>query len=175
MTTRELILKNITLGAIAGKIKRFEIVELGGVNGVPNGLIGRAAFEDQPQLRDQSNQVIIITNIELFVDTVYRNSQYTNALPGFPPGEIPKACLVMYVNGEESARLIPLAKLNHINDQLNPFEFDNPGFDNLQNVDWDKSYVQFASATAGGPYVIPFGVSYLRFQLDPVSNSWVEK
>jgi hypothetical protein len=175
MTTREVVLQNVALGAYQNKIKRFEMVELGGTNGIANGTLGRVSFNDQPQLRDQPNQIIIILNIELFLNSTYANSQFTNTLPGIPAAELPKGVLVLYINGEESVHLIPLAKLVHINDQLSPYQWDLQGFDRLSNVDWDKSYVQFSSATAGGPYVAPFGVTYLRFQVDPTTGNWIEK
>lgn len=181
MTPREIILQNISIGAMQGKIKRFEIVELGSTTGIPTGTTGRVPFQDQPQLRNQPNQIIVIVNVELFLDTVYANSQYTNTIVGFPAADLPNAVLVLYINGEESVHYLPLAKLNHIDDLTNAFQRELQGFDRLTNVDWDKSYVQFSAATTGGPYIIPFGITYLRFQVDPTQRNqdgtpvWIEK
>lgn len=173
MTQRELILQSLSVGSLQGKIKRTELVELS----VPNATIGRATFTDQPQLRDQSNQIIIIQNVECFAVTAYANSQVNNAVAGFPSGDMPKGVLVLYVNGEESVRMIPLVKLNHIDDGgTTPFQRDLQGFDMLSNVDWDKSFVQFSSATSGATVVLPFLVTYLRFMVDPMdSQRWIER
>lgn len=165
----------LSLGQMEGKIKRFELVELGLPGGIPNGSTGRINFQDQAQLRNQPGQIIIITAIELYLDTVYAKSQFNNTLPGFPPADLPNAVLCLYVDGEESIHYIPLSKLNHIDDGVNPFQWDLEGVDRLSNVDWDKSYVQFSAATTGGPYIIPFGVKYFRFKFDPALNILVEK
>lgn len=139
-------------------IKRWELVELT----VPNGTLGRVTFNTIPQLRNQPDQIIVINDIDVFPETSYGNSQQTSTLPGLPGADIPKAVLVLYVNGEESIKMIPLAKLIHVNDFTNPYQENIFGFDGLTNVDFDKSYVQFSTASAGGPYVIPFGVTYIR-------------
>jgi hypothetical protein len=166
---------SLSVGQMEGKIKRFEIVELGGNAGIATGTTGRVSFTDQPQLRNQPGQIIIITNVEVFLDTVYGHSQYTNSLVGFPAADLKKCVLVLYVGGEESIHYIPLAKLNHIDDKTNSFQWDLQGFDRLSDLDWDKSYVQYNAASAAGSYIIPFGVTYFRFKFDPASQTFVEK
>lgn len=142
------------------KIKRFELVELT----VPANSTGRVGFNTIPQLRNQSNQTIQIKSIKVYVDTVYANSQVTNSVVGMAAAELPKAVLVLYVNGEESIKMIPLAQLNNIYDLPgSPYQQNFSEFDDLTNVDFDKSYVQFNAASAGTVYVIPFGITYLRF------------
>lgn len=149
------------------KIKRFELVELT----VPASSTGRVGFNTIPQLRNQANQVIQILDIQLYPITIYANSQVTNSIPGMPVADIPKAVLVLYVNGEESIKMIPLAQLNHIQDGTpTPFQEQLFGFDKLTNVDFDKSYVQYSAASAANVYVIPFGVRYLRYMVDPTGN-----
>jgi hypothetical protein len=146
------------------KIKRWELVEMM----VPDGSTGRVNFASIPQLRNQANQLIIVKGIDVFSEESYAFSQITNNIPGMPVAEMPNAVLVLYVNGEESVRMIPLGKLNHV--QIDGggslFQQNLFGFDDLSNVDFDKSYVQFSVATAG-PYVIPFGITYLRMQQNP--------
>lgn len=166
----------------SGTIKRFQIVELGGAGGIANGTTGRVNFLDQAQLRNQPGQIVIITNIEIFMDSVYSHSQVTNSIVGFPAADLPKAVLNLYVQNEETIFYLPLAKLNHVDDGLSPFQWDLQGFDRLPDVAWDKSFVQFSAATAGGPYVIPFGVTYYRFKFDPAAmdssgqvGCWMEK
>jgi len=152
------------------KIKMFEIVELT-INANQNG---RFYFETQPQLRNQADQIIIIRGIQLYYVTAYANSQVTNTVPGVAATEVIKATLTLYVNGEESIKNIPLPQLNNIN--TNPFQQEIQNFADLQNVDWAKSYVQFAAAAAGSPYIIPFGITYVRLKKNPEDpTKWIEK
>jgi hypothetical protein len=144
-------------------IKRWEMVELA----VPANALGRVPFNTIPQLRNQPDQVIRIKNIEVFPAAVYSNSQNTPSIPGLPATDVAKAVLVLYVNGEESIRYVPLAKLIHTQDGTNAFQQDLQGFDDLENVAWDKSYVQFSVAGDATAYVIPFGVTYIRMMKNP--------
>ncbi len=87
---------------------------------------------------------------------------------------------MLYVDGEESVKMIPLPQLVHINDTANPsvFQQEIQQFADLNNVAWEKSYVQFSVAAAGSPYIIPFGITYLRMRRDPTSGpgetKWIE-
>lgn len=159
------------------RIKRFELVEL--TVGANNP--GRFNFVTQPQLRNQPDQIITIKGIEVYPNTVYSNSQTSAAVAGVPVTELIKAVLVLYVDGEESVHMIPLPQLVHINDTNNPsiFQQEIQQFADLQNVAWEKSYVQFSVAAAGSPYVIPFGITYVRMQRDPNAaageTKWIEK
>lgn len=147
-------------------IKRFELVELT----VPAASTGRVSFNTIPQLRNQVGQIIYIKNIKVYVNTVYAKSQVTNSVPGMKPAEIPKCVLVLYVNGEESIKMIPLAQLNHINDGSTPYQEQMEDFDELSNVDFDKSYVQFNAASDAAVYVIPFGINYIRLVSTNISG-----
>ena len=140
-------------------INRYELVELT----VPASTLGKVTFNTIPQLRNQPDQIIQVNGINVFPVTSYANSQYTSALPGMPVADIPKAVLVLYVNGEESIKMIPLAQMIHVNDHANPYQEQLWNFDNLRNVDFDKSYVQFGVASDAAAYVIPFGINYIRF------------
>lgn len=139
-------------------IKRSELVELS----IPANATGRINFQTIPQLRNQPDQIIVIKGIEIFLDTTYGNSQTNNAVVGMPAAELPKCVLVLYVNGEESIKMIPLAKLINVNDQTNPYRPFPVEFDSLTNVDFDKSYVQFNAAAQATAYVIPFAINYIR-------------
>ena len=142
------------------KIKRFELVEMT----IPAATLGRVNFNTIPQLRNQPDQSIVIKNIEIFSIETYANSQQTNNVPGLPIADLPKCVLVLYVNGEESIKMIPLSKLVHIQGAVGtPFQQIMEGFEDLTNVDFDKSYVQFSSASDAAIYVIPFGITYIRF------------
>lgn len=151
--------------------KRFELVELTVPVGIAAG--NRVPFNTIPQLRNQANQTITIKDIATYLVTSYGHSQVNNTVAGMPAAELPKCVLVLYVNGEESIKMIPLAELLHVNDATNPFQENWYPFDDLTNVDWDKSYVQFNAAAAGTPYVIPFGIRYIRFMKN-TTGEWVE-
>jgi hypothetical protein len=153
------------------KIKRFELVELT----VPAAATGRVGFNTIPQLRNQANQMIVIKDIDCYTKESYANSQVTNSIPGMPDTEIKKCVLVLYVNGEESIKMIPLSKLVHQQDGVNPFQQQLFGFEDLTNVDFDKSYVQFNAASDAATYVIPFGIRYIRLMKNPSdpNGQWV--
>jgi len=156
------------------KIKRLELVELT----VPGGATGRVTFQTIPQLRNQANQVIIIKSISVFDIYSYAYSQVTNSIPGMDYNEWYKAVLVLYVNGEESIKMIPLTMLSAVattalSGQPIPYLNNILSFDDLTNVDWDKSYVQFNQPAAASTYVIPFAITYIRMQVNP-SGGWQE-
>lgn len=137
---------------------------------IPANTQGRVSFNTIPQLRNQANQIITVQCIEVFTDNSYAHSQVTNTIVGMPAAELPKAVLTLYVNGEESIKMIPLAKLQHISSDgaaSTPFQWQVQWFDDLTNVNWDQSYVQFNAASSGTQYVIPFGITYLRFLEQP--------
>jgi len=155
------------------KIKRFELVELTINQNQP----GRFNFVTQPQLRNQPDQIVIIKGIEVYPNTVYSNSQVTGTVVGVPIAETVKAVLVLYVDGEESIKMIPIPQLMHINATNQPsiFQQEIQNFADLNNVAWEKSYVQFSVAAAGTPYIIPFGITYLRMRRDPSNpTKWIE-
>ena len=153
------------------RTKRFELVELTVPANTPAG--SRVQFNTIPQLRNQANQRIIVTDMSVYVDTSYGNSQVTNSIVGMPAAEIPKIAMTYYVNGEESIKLMPLAELIHINDASAPYLQNWYPFADLENLDWDKSYAQFNAASSGTQYVIPFGIRYIRL-MQKGSNEWVE-
>jgi len=142
-------------------IKRYEIIEVI----VPLLTAGQLAFPDVPNLRNTSEQQITIQDIEFFPNYAYGASFLNTAVVGTPIGEIPKIAMVLYVAGEESIRSIPLAKINY-SENLGigaTFSRERVPFDNLQKVDWPKSYFKFNAALVGLPYIIPLGVTYLKF------------
>jgi hypothetical protein len=143
-------------------IKRYEMIE----TIIPAGAAGSVPFPDVPNLRNQTDQRIIVLDLEFFPAYVYGASFLNTTVPGTPVAEIPKIAIVLYVNGEESIRRIPIGKINYSQDPAftAPFQMERVSFDNLENVDWPKSYFQFNAALAGNPYIIPIGVTYLKFK-----------
>lgn len=144
------------------KIKRYELVELT----ISATVAGRFNFDTIPQLRNSANQLIVIKGIDVFTSSEYANSQFNAAVPGIAPTDLKKAVLVLYTDGEEAVHYIPLHKLYNMASNATagvPYNNTYVSFDSLTNVDWDKSYIQFATAPAA-QCVVPFGITYLRLQ-----------
>jgi hypothetical protein len=140
------------------KIKRYEQVELQ----IPTGAPTKVMFPDLPNLRNQTDQKIIVKFLEVITATVMPTTP--NGATNAPIAELKKAVVVLYNSGEESIYRVPLLKFNRINDFANPFQPVWENLDDLQDVDWAKSYLLFSSAPANTPYSVLLGVSYLRFQ-----------
>lgn len=124
--------------------RRYQLIELT----VPAGGLGagsRLYFQDQPQLRSQTNQLVIIKAIETFG---------SNATPKSPSGvtvagvaDLQNAFLVLNVAGTEAMQYIPFTVLNRVNDQgaTPAFVLDLFLLDNQTYIDWTKSYIQFGA------------------------------
>lgn len=138
------------------KITRYEQIELRILTGAPT----KVMFPDTANLRNQADQKITIKFIEVITAAVLAVTP--NGSPNAALAELQKAVLVLYVTGKESIYRIPLLKLNRVHDYVSPYQPEGQDLDDLQAVDWSKSYVQFSSApNAAVPYTILFGVSYL--------------
>ncbi len=128
---------------------RYEMIE----TQIPaNSTATRFNFNDQPQLRTDQTQDVIIQGMETFTITDIPLSPNAVALP--TAAELKATYLVLYVNGEESIYRIPLVKLHTINnftDAFNNAEADTPRFENLL-VDWTKSYFFVPAAYGGGTF-----------------------
>lgn len=141
---------------------RYELIE----TQIPaNSTATRFNFGDQPQLRTDQTQDVIVQGLETFTITDIPLSPNGVALP--TAVELKSTYLVLYVNGEESIFRVPLVKLHTINnfaDAFNNGEADTPRFENLL-VDWTKSYL-FVPAPYGAGVFTTFsfllGVVYKK-------------
>lgn len=146
-------------------IKRFELVELV----IPAGSTGnRFPYPDIPQLRDDTTQDIIIRSLRSYTVETMPLSAQGNAVS--TTAQLLNCFLVLYINGEESMRLIPLIQLNTLAQSASNgttiYQQDETEVENLQ-VDWNKSYIQMATppGTVGAPnaqFSIMLGVSYKK-------------
>jgi|SRR5580700_4668694 hypothetical protein len=128
---------------------RYEMVEQ---QIAANSTQTRFNFNDQPQLRTDQTQDVIIQGLETYTITDIPLSPNAVALP--TAVQLKATYLVLYVNGEESIYRIPLVKLHTINnfaDAFNNGEADTPRFENLL-VDWTKSYLFTPAAYGGGVF-----------------------
>jgi hypothetical protein len=143
-------------------IKRYEMIE----TIIAAGATGAVPFPDVPNLRNQTDQRIVVKNLEFFPDYVYGHSFLNTTVIGTPVTEIPKIAIVLYVNGEESIRRIPIGKIiySQAPGVATVFQMEQVAFEDLENVDWPKSYFQFNAAAQATQYVLPIGVTYIKFK-----------
>lgn len=130
----------------------------------------RATIPDVPQLRNQGDQVIVIKSIRLITAKVLSTGPVTGTT-NMALADLIKCSLVLYSDGWEKGHLIPLLVLNDVADSDGttattiPFRYSKTALANWQNVDWNKSYIQFASGTtASAARVVILEVEYQRFQ-----------
>jgi hypothetical protein len=143
-------------------VDRYELIE----QQIPaNSTATRFNFNDQPQLRTDQTQDVIIQGLEAFTITDIPLSPNNVALP--TAAELKTTYLVLYVNGEESIFRVPLVKLHTVNnfaDAFNNAEYCDPRFENLL-VDWTKSYLFTPAAYGAGVFTtfsFLIGVSYKK-------------
>ena len=126
-------------GILNGYKKRYELVELV----IPANSTGtRFPYPDIPQLRDDTTQDIVIMGLETFsVDAMPLSP---NGNPVATMADLQNSFLILYIDGEESMRQIPLVRMQPIWESLNTGllqgvlkELD---VENLR-VDWNKSYI----------------------------------
>ena len=122
----------------------------------------RIYIGDQPQLRSQSGQMVIIQGIETFSAQALTKSPFSVNVTA-TPADIRNAILVINVGGFEDLQGIPLAVLNRVfadtGATFAPYVDDQFLLNNLYRVDWTKSYVQLNAAPSGAIAYL-FGVRY---------------
>jgi len=131
-----------------------------------NGLT-RIAIPDQLMLKSYPGHTVVIKAIELISVKVLTRA-ILNAMANAPLAEVVKAALVFYCEGWEKIQYIPLARLQPVHDSDStaattfPFIEQAQTFENLRNLDWTKSYVQYGngSVSANSPYAFILGVQY---------------
>lgn len=132
---------------------------------VPTNGVQRVNFPDIQQLRDLINQRIVIKAIRLITANVLTNGIISGSVTA-PVTELQKMAIVLYCEGWEKAQYIPVLTLNDVTvpGSAIAHRYHKTQFDNWENVDWSKSYIQFANTTssAGTPYVVMFDVEYVK-------------
>lgn len=120
----------------------------------------RIYIGDQPQLRSQSGQMVIIESIETFSNVALARSPFS-VLTTALNADLTNAILVINVAGFEDLQGVPLALLNRVQGAAVPSVFCQDLFttDNLYRVDWTKSYIQLNAAPSGAIAYL-FGVRY---------------
>lgn len=112
------------------------------------GVGQRLYFNDQPQLRTQADQLVIVKGIETFIDTAISNGPGGN--PVATLNDLQSTFLVLNIAGTEAMQYIPLAALNRVQNAADSFVRDLFELRDVARIDWTKSYLQFGAAVAAG-------------------------
>lgn len=125
----------------------------------------RVPFPDISQLRSTAYQSIIIKGLKLISAEILTNG-IISANTTAPATELQKMAVTIYAEGWEKGQTIPILEFNDFVFTTGAIPYRNTPtrFDNWQNVDWPKSYLQFANGTvsAGAPYVVLLDCEYIR-------------
>ena len=117
------------------------------------------------QLQNNTDQRVIIKALRLITADVLSNAP-TQGGANAPTTELVKLSLTLYAEGWEKGQLIPLLSLNDMFTEGSgtPTRLRTTKLDNWQNVDWNKSFLQFSNGTApvGAPYTVILEAEYLR-------------
>lgn len=132
---------------------------------VPNNGSQRVPFPDISQLRSTVDQRIVIKGMRLISAEVLTNG-IISGNPTAPAAELAKMSITIYAEGWEKGQTIPILILNDFRFTVGaiPFRNNPTRFDNWVNVDFPKSYIQYANGTvsAGAPYVVLIDCEYVR-------------
>ena len=137
---------------------------------IPSGASGRVTLPDVPQLRNQGDQVVVIKTIRMISPKVLAYGP-TTGVATTPLADLPKLTLVLYSKGWEKGHFIPVLVLNDVADgdgtaaTTIPYRKETTRLADWTNVDWNKSYLQFANGqTASTASTFMLEVEYLRLQ-----------
>lgn len=133
-----------------------------------NGLT-KVMIPDIQQLRSTAQETIVLKSLRLITAKVLTHAPLNGGVVA-PRAELIKMSLVLYSEGWEKAQLIPLLTLNDNADADGavattiPYRNRTTRFDNWQNVDWSKSFVQYSNGqpSANQPYVIVLEAEYVK-------------
>lgn len=132
---------------------------------VPNNGLQRVAFPDISQLRSTVDQKVIIKGLRLITAEVLTNGIISPNVTA-PIGELQKMAVTIYSEGWEKGQTIPILTLNDMVFTTGAIPYRNHAthLDNWVNVDWPKSYLQFANGTvsAATPYTVLLDCEYIR-------------
>jgi|ERR1700678_1807850 len=149
------------------KIKRYELIEL---EISPNSSGSKFEYPDIPDLRDDTEQDIIICGLETWsIDSMPLSP---TGIPVADMAQLQNSFLTLYIDGEQSINQVPMVRLLSTQQSLTagpmqwvgyPFELSNV------KVNWNKSFIQAAIAfNTGGAnpaFSIMLGAWYKK--LDP--------
>lgn len=130
---------------------------------VANNGSQRIPIPDIQQLRSTTDLKIVLKGLRLIPSSVLTNGIINSSVTA-PDAELQKMSLTIYAEGWEKGQTIPMLTFNDFQNTIIPNRFNPTRFDNWVNVDWPKSYIQYANGTssAGAPYVVLLDCEYVR-------------
>ena len=140
------------------KAKRYQLIELAVVNALAPG--NQLFFQDQPQLRTQPNQLVIVDAIECY------NRETVAVTPGgvqtTTAAQLANCFLVLNIAGTDELKYIPLPRLSPIQfagNATTPSVTLPLMMDDVTKIDWTKSYVLAQGVVPAG-LAFQFGIFY---------------
>lgn len=114
-----------------------------------NSTATRFQFNDQPQLRTDQTQDVVIQSMQIYdiTDVPLSPNNVAVSTAAF----MRQTYLVMYIDGEESIYRIPLVDMHITSNGTDPFQYEMDLFDNLL-IDWTKSYFFTPAPYAAGVF-----------------------
>lgn len=133
--------------------------------------LSKQIFPDIQNLRSQVGQVIVIKAIRLITPSVMPVAPISG-LANAPLTELVKMAVVLYCEGWEKGELIPILTMNDMftEGSAEPYRREKMSFDSWKNVDWSKTFLQYANGTpsAGTPYAVILDVEYVKLDSNGV-------
>lgn len=114
-----------------------------------NSTATRFNIPDQPQLRTDSTQDVVVQAIESY--TIVDLALSPNNVPVVSSANFKQTYLVLYVDGEESIFRMPLTDFHVLSNGTDAFRYKMLILDN-RRVDWTKSYFLTPAAYGGGVF-----------------------
>lgn len=134
---------------------------------------GRVQFPDIGNLRNQSDQIIIIKQISLVTPSQLTNGP-ESGLAVSPLTEIVKCSVDLYSEQWIKGDNIPLAHMINVFTEGSgePWNPKPMKLDSWMDLDWQKSFIVFSNGTvsAGAPYCFLFDVQYCKMIKDEMGN-----
>ncbi len=126
---------------------------------------GQVNFLDQPLLRTDNDQQVVIDAIEAYTEDSLALSPLSNTAIA-DTAAILNAVLTINVGSFDDFKFIPLASLIRVQTTTAGVPFVNELFltKELTRVNWTKSYIQLQAAPTAPPFAYVFMVYYRVFE-----------
>jgi len=133
---------------------------------IPVGSVGQSRIPMPlyiAELQSNDTTVFVLKAIRLITPAVLTHAVQNDGVNA-PLAELKKMVLVLTINGQTRGFNIPIITLNDVDDGATPFTHDLANFDDWQNIDWGKSYIQFANGqvSANTPYNVLLDIQFIR-------------
>ena len=151
------------------KITRVQMIEIP-VPAQGLGVGARLYIPDQPQLRTQTNQIVVIQRLQSY--DVITSPKTPSGAAVVDVAALGSSYLVLNVFGTETIQFIPFVDLINTattdTDVQRSYNNNGAVLNNITKVDWSKSYIQVGAAVAAGASYL-LRVDYVRLPDDNMS------